>query len=98
MIEVPLEGGGSMLMEVELDEAEQDGMFPAARRGEVAAKAALENSYRGDRDVSEGNRRCSSSSSFSLIAAADWRRQLSCMGPAVEPLILIARSLPTVQW
>ena len=39
MIEVPLESGGSMLMEVELDEAEQDGMVPAARRGEVAAKA-----------------------------------------------------------
>lgn len=39
MIEVPLESGGSMLMEVELDEAEQDGMVPAARRGEVAVKA-----------------------------------------------------------
>ena len=39
MIEVPLESGDSMLLEVELDEAEQDGMVPAARRGEVAAKA-----------------------------------------------------------
>jgi hypothetical protein len=39
MIEVPLESGGSMLMEVELDEAEQQGMVPAARPGEMAAKA-----------------------------------------------------------
>jgi hypothetical protein len=39
MIEVPLESGGSMLMEVELDESEQQGMVPAARPGEMAAKA-----------------------------------------------------------
>lgn len=39
MIEVALENGGSMLMEVNLDEPEQDGMVPAARPGEVAAKA-----------------------------------------------------------
>ena len=39
MVEFPLQGGGSMLVEVELDEAEQDGMVPAARPGEVAAKA-----------------------------------------------------------
>src|SRR4051812_48177472 len=38
MIEVPLESGGSILMEVELDPAEQDGMTPAAR-GKVAVKA-----------------------------------------------------------
>lgn len=37
MVEFPLQGGGSILMEVELDEAEQDGMVPAARPGEVAA-------------------------------------------------------------
>ena len=34
---------------------------------------------------------------FRSSAAADWRRQLSYIGPAVEPLILIARSSPTVQ-
>ena len=39
MIEVPLESGGSMLMEVEVDGAEQEGMVPAARPGEMAAKA-----------------------------------------------------------
>ena len=39
MIEVPLESGGSMLMEVQLDESEQQGMVPAARPGEIAAKA-----------------------------------------------------------
>jgi Trypsin-co-occurring domain 1 len=39
MIEVPLDSGGSMLMEVELDESEQQGMVPAARPGEMAAKA-----------------------------------------------------------
>ena len=39
MIEVPLESGGSILMEVELDESEQQGMVPAARPGEMAAKA-----------------------------------------------------------
>lgn len=39
MIEVPLESGGSMLIEVEVDESEQDGMFPASRRGEIAIKA-----------------------------------------------------------
>ena len=39
MIEVPLESGGSMLMEVELDESEQQGMVPAARPGEMAVKA-----------------------------------------------------------
>lgn len=39
MIEVPLESGSSMLMEVELDENEQQGMVPAARAGEMAAKA-----------------------------------------------------------
>src|SRR4051812_45796082 len=39
MIEFPLEGGGTILMEVELDEDEQDGMVPAARPGEIAAKA-----------------------------------------------------------
>ncbi len=39
MIEVPLESGGSMLMEVEVDESGQDGMFPASRRGEIAIKA-----------------------------------------------------------
>jgi hypothetical protein len=39
MIEVPLESGGSMLMEVELDESEQQGMVPAARPGEMAATA-----------------------------------------------------------
>ncbi len=38
MIEVPLEGGGSMLMEVELDESEQQGMVPAAR-GKLATEA-----------------------------------------------------------
>jgi hypothetical protein len=39
MIEVPLESGGSMLMEVEVNESEQQGMVPAARRGEMAVKA-----------------------------------------------------------
>ena len=39
MIEVPLESGGSVLMEVDLDESEQEGMVPAARPGEMAAKA-----------------------------------------------------------
>ncbi len=39
MVDVPLEGGGSMLIEVELDEDEQDGMVPAARAGDMAAKA-----------------------------------------------------------
>ena len=39
MVEVPLEGGGSMLVEVELDEEEQDVMVPAARAGELAARA-----------------------------------------------------------
>lgn len=39
MIEVPLESGGSLLMEVELEEAEQQGMVPAARAGEMATKA-----------------------------------------------------------
>jgi hypothetical protein len=39
MIEVPLERGGSMLMEVEVDDSGQQGMVPAARPGEVAAKA-----------------------------------------------------------
>jgi hypothetical protein len=38
MIEVPLESGGSMLMEVELDESEQQGMVPAAR-GKLATEA-----------------------------------------------------------
>lgn len=38
MIEVPLECGGSMLMEVELDDSEQEGMIPAARPGEMATK------------------------------------------------------------
>lgn len=41
MIEVPLEGEGkrSVLVEVELDESEQQGMVPAARPGELATKA-----------------------------------------------------------
>jgi hypothetical protein len=39
MVEVPLNGGGSMLVEVELDEEEQDGMVPAARAGEMAVRA-----------------------------------------------------------
>jgi hypothetical protein len=39
MIEVPLESGGSMLIEVELDEVEQQGMVPAARPGDMATKA-----------------------------------------------------------
>jgi hypothetical protein len=39
MVEVPLEGDGSMLVEVELDEEEQDGMVPAAGVGEMAARA-----------------------------------------------------------
>ena len=39
MVEVPLDDGGSMLVEVELDEEEQDGMVPAARAGEMATKA-----------------------------------------------------------
>ena len=39
MIEVPLQAGGSMLMEVDLDPAEQKGMVPAARQGEIAARA-----------------------------------------------------------
>jgi hypothetical protein len=39
MIDVPLESGGSMLMEVELDDSEQEGMVPAARPGEMATKA-----------------------------------------------------------
>ncbi len=39
MIEVPLRSGGSMLMEVEVDPSEQDGMVPASRRGEIAIKA-----------------------------------------------------------
>jgi hypothetical protein len=39
MVEVPLEGDGSMLVEVELDEEEQDVMVPAARAGELAARA-----------------------------------------------------------
>lgn len=40
MIEFPLEGDdSSILVEVELDESEQRGMFPAARPGELAANA-----------------------------------------------------------
>jgi hypothetical protein len=39
IIEVPLESGGSMLMEVEMDEPERRGMVPSARPGEMAAKA-----------------------------------------------------------
>ena len=39
MLEVPLESGGSVLMEVEVDESEQEGMVPAARPGEMATKA-----------------------------------------------------------
>jgi Trypsin-co-occurring domain 1 len=41
MMEVPLQGEdkGSILMEVELDESEQQRMVPAARPGELAAKA-----------------------------------------------------------
>lgn len=39
MIEVPLESGGSVLMEVELDESEQRGMVPASRAGELATRS-----------------------------------------------------------
>lgn len=66
MIEVPLEGGGSMLMEVELDESEQRGMVPAARPGELAVKAkqtfeeALEQIKPGADVIVEKLRRMSS--------------------------------------
>lgn len=39
MIEVPLEGDKSILMEVEFDESEQADMVPAARAGKIATRA-----------------------------------------------------------
>jgi hypothetical protein len=62
MLEVPLEGGDFMLMKVELDESEQQGMVPAARPGEMASKAkqtfeeALEQIKPGARAVVENLR------------------------------------------
>jgi hypothetical protein len=41
MIDVPLENGSSVLMEVTLDEAEQDGVIPAARADGVVAGAEV---------------------------------------------------------
>jgi len=40
LIEFPLDHGGSILVEVDVDENEQDGIVPAARPGEVVARAA----------------------------------------------------------
>jgi hypothetical protein len=48
MVEYQLENGDKLLVEVELDEAEQEGIVPAAKPGEMAAKATqtLEDAVR----------------------------------------------------
>ena len=39
LVEYPLADGGSILVEVEIDEEEQGGIVPAASPGEIAARA-----------------------------------------------------------
>ncbi len=39
LVEFPLERGGSILVEVDVGESEEGGIVPAARPGEIAAKA-----------------------------------------------------------
>lgn len=40
LVQFALEGGGSIFVEVEVDETEEGGIVPAARPGEIAVKAA----------------------------------------------------------